>query len=230
MLIVLAIIVIFVLAVWFRAEEFRVYRIGDTARPQVLLLAGTHGNEPAPVDYLEGFAEWLEQHPEEMPTDVHFVIVPRVNAPAVAAGVRATGADYNRCWPDPEGAFCSPVRDLVDQSHLVIDLHEAWGFESRDPGSLGQTIYTTDARLRALVSAAVERLNAMPEVKNNEEMRWRQLPLLPPLPDGRALDEYCRARGIPYILIETAGQSDIVPIELRRAQCREALATLIGIC
>jgi predicted deacylase len=204
-------------------------RVGDPTKPTVLVLAGTHGNEPAPAHYLERLAAELEQRPARVPSDVHFGIVPRVNRAAMALGNRTglDGVDMNRCWPDPAGKYCSPVKTLVDRAALVIDLHEAWSFQNQDPGSLGQTIFTNDERLYPLVNETVHALNQ--NFGHDESLKWSRIGSLPALPDGTALDQYCESKKIPYILVEVAGQRDIVPRELRMEQCRVALGVLLGI-
>lgn len=222
-------IIIAILLAWLATPaRMMVYRLGDRSKPQVTVIAGTHGNEPAPGEYLERLACHLKQHPEEVPQDVHLVIIPRVNPVAVSRGVRGMTVggrtiDLNRCWPDSVGEYCSPIREEVDRSHLIVDFHEAWSFESRDTGSLGQTIYTSDTRLTPLIQHTIERLNRVaPEP-------WRAISALPVADGGGALDEYCVERRIPYILVEVAGQRDIVPKRVREHQCAVAIESLLGV-
>lgn len=186
-----------------------------TSKPTILVIAGTHGNEPAPSTYLKSI--------HTTKPGINLVIVPSVNPAALAAGTRSVGVDMNRCWPDIGGKYCSPIKDLVDHADLVIDIHEAWGFYLTDPESLGQTIFASDVKLYPLVDRAVSALNLQFCDK------WSRIDTLPAPTDGTALDQYCQSNKIPYILIEIAGQRDIVPREIREAQCQVALNALIGI-
>lgn len=196
---------------WYKSREpVKIYHFGDPEQPPVTFLAGTHGNEPAATEALERLAARLEKNPD---VAGHIAIVPRVDARASRRGVRSAGLDLNRCWPAPDGQFLSPVKALVDRSRLVIDLHEAWSFEFLNEGSLGQTVFAVNVP-RDPVARMVTRLNVLPEL-DRPEMKWKIMPRLPPLRDGHALDEYCEANRKPYILVETAGQRDVVPRAVR---------------
>lgn len=193
----------------------RVIYVGPPGAPLVTVIAGVHGNEPAPARYLEELARM-----QSAPPNVQFAFV-QANPAALLFGVRGIGGDMNREWDRP-----SKLRRLVDRSQLVIDMHEAWGFERVSPGSLGQTMYTADAGLEPLVDQAVARLNRdIPDVAH----QWQRLDALPALTDGTSLDMYCARLKKPYVLIEFAGQRDIQPPERRRAQCATALQVLLGI-
>lgn len=207
-----------------------IYIFGDRNMPLVTVIAGVHGNEPAPAFYLEELAAHLTAHPELVPRDKQLVIVAQANPAAIAADRRALikngyFEDLNRGWPDRNNKFLSPeIKKLVDRSSLVIDIHEAWGFEAHDPGSLGQTIFTTDPNLRFTVDTVIYQLNQIAGVEP-----YRQFYSLPEVDDGTTLDQYCERQQISYILIEIAGQNDIVAPVLRRLQCRVALQHLIRV-
>lgn len=219
--IALATLVIALLIVIFFRREPEIYFIGPADAPLVTVIAGVHGNEPAPARYLEELAHRLRD--EDLPPGVRFALVPRANPAALLLGVRDTGVDMNRVWGTNRMNH-SVLQRLVDRSRLVIDMHEAWGFERADPGSLGQTAYASDARLVSLVDQTVAALNERLEPRHH----WQRLARLPEL-DGTSLDMYCADKKVPYILLEFAGQHDIMPVEVRRAECALALQSLLGL-
>jgi hypothetical protein len=173
----------------------------------ILVLAGTHGNEPAPSEYL---SKNLEKYVDKMG------IFPEINENALLLGIRGN-PDVNRKYHVGGEREMSEINLTVAQmlknSRVVIDFHEAWGFHKCTPPSMGQSIYATPHamsifgdKIRALVSS----LN----VDENDKCKmWTLLTKVPPL-EG-SIDAYCIHHRVPYILVEMAGQNNIVKKEDR---------------
>ncbi len=201
----------------------RVYYFGTPGAPLVTIIAGTHGNEPAPALYLKEYV----RRAVEFPPGYMFAIVPVVNERAFEAGVRSTArqTDVNRLWPG--GPINSYLLPLVAASSLVVDFHESFGFSACQTPlggvTLGQTIYTNNSALVPLVDTVIDTLNS----RVDGCMSWQRLDALPPI--GGTLDEYCTEIGKPYILIEMAGQRDIVPLPVRFAQMQILLGEILGL-
>ena len=213
-MLIAVIIAILIILIWF--DHPHVHRRGGPLGPIVTILAGTHGNEPAPSLFLEQ----IVRNRDAFPRDSQFVIVPHVNPWACRFGVRSLWSDINRSWPSGH-RINRRLQSLIDRSDLVIDFHEAWGFNTCQPQSLGQTIYSNHTSRR--VTRAVDALNQ----HYSGCMQWRELDTLPH-EDG-TLDNYCTARRIPYVLVELAGQRDIVPRETRYAEMQILLRELADI-
>lgn len=123
--------------------------IADSGQPgpTALILGGVHGNEPAGA--LAAAQVCMFQ-----PVTGKIVVVPRVNAPGLAANLRYVpdgGGDMNRAYPPQDGATPAERmgKDIIAlmekyQISLLADLHEAHTFHKLDRTSLGQTLLFAD--------------------------------------------------------------------------------------
>lgn len=194
-----------------------VYYFGNPEGPLVTVLAGSHGNEPAPATFLRDYI----QHIVDVPTGLYFAIIPVVDERAFAARKRSVGADINRMWFS-KNKITDYLRPIIDRSALVVDFHEGWGFGACE-NSLGQTLFTTDPKLHTLLDATVQKLN----LQARDCMTWKRVDKLPHI--AGTLDTYCTSLGIPYILAELAGQNDVVPMGIRLEETQIILAELLGL-
>jgi murein peptide amidase A len=71
------------------------WHLGETHRPKVLLIAGMHGNEPAPTAILRTLRDGRSVH------GIDLWVVPAYNPDGLARGTRrnARGVDLNRNYP-----------------------------------------------------------------------------------------------------------------------------------
>jgi predicted deacylase len=191
-------------------DEFtlpQVYNFKSADSPKIVILSGSHGNEPGPGTYLENLdvKNWI-------PGD--YYIVPYVNIDAIMRNERTVNnIDINRSWPNGTNInkFLLP---LIKQADLVVDFHEGWGFHECNFTSLGQTLYTNTPQILGdcLKHIAFE-LKKFTE--NDLCTKWTILDSLPVI--RGTLDELCHKEEIPYILVEIAGQNDIQPLHTRAA-------------
>lgn len=211
-----AILLVLIFIYHSREEMPHVYFFGDPNDVLITVLAGTHGNERAPSLFLD----CIENHPK--PDWLQLAVVPIVNRRAFAEHTRYTvnQRDINRTWPD--GEINRYLRPLVDRSALVIDFHEAWGFNKCNGASLGQTVYTNDTRLRPVLDATIARLNR----HARGCLAWQRIDSLPAA--RGTLDDYCTRNDISYILVELAGQRDVVPLDVRFQEMRIIMSSLLS--
>ena len=197
-----------------------IYYFGPPNAPLVTILAGTHGSEPAPAIYLNDYIENMV----DPPTGYRFAIVPIVNKRAFEKGVRhlSSQPDINRTWPD-NYSINEFLRPLIEVSSLVVDFHEAAGFSSCQPTTLGQTLYSNTDKLYPLLDATAEKINQ----QALGCMAWSRIDTLPPL--NGTLDNFCRDINKPYILVELTGQKDTVPLEIRMEEMQILLNELLGL-
>lgn len=186
--------------------------------PRILLLSGTHGNEPAGTGELRRIAAELRVADRAGRLRGTVTIVPAINAPGLAAGTRTWyGIDLNRQYDtvDSTPVITRQILELCRQSDFVMDFHEGWDYHVRTPESIGSTITgTPDAAglARNMVAALNGTIaDADKKFKYVEEMYC----------DIKStLACACHKLGVPYLLCETTGQRDVQPLALRQAQVR----------
>ncbi len=117
--------------------------------PTVVIIAGLHGDEPAPPYAAEQIRHWpLRQG--------RLVVVPRANQPALGKRTRSTPgvprdvANANRNFPRteepkgaaPRGELAAALWSLLrhERPKWVLDLHEGTDVHKRNPKSVGRTI------------------------------------------------------------------------------------------
>lgn len=189
----------------------KVHRLENGSGPQYLIIAGTHGNESGPCGYLHRFVHRFPDLKAYLQSGTYWV-VPEVNPAAVRAGVRhlSLQPDINRSYPNGSAInrFMDPLLRAAD---LVIDFHEAWGYNRCQSNSLGQTLYTNDADLVPLLNTTAAALGARDS--DNLCGGWTVLDSLPPEPG--VIDTYMDQLNISYVLVEIAGQREIQPRWIR---------------
>jgi len=215
------IIFIFYLIVylWANRIDIMVYDSFQSG-PTVLIIGSTHGNEPAGTVAIEYI---IAKRLFSIQTG-RIIFIPKPNKLGYFLNIRylpyrITNNDLNRNYPRtkdevPKEPISSKICDIATQADFIIDLHEGWGFHRTNPNSLGSGLYPGDTRFAVrLAYAASEQLNASisdPKKKfvvgvNNH-------------PELNSLRSFCNLIKKNYILVETTGQNNIQPIELRRKQ------------
>ncbi len=140
---------------------------GPEPGPAVMVVGGTHGNEPAGWTAAEQLANLV-------PDRGRFLVIPRANTVAIDHFVRTFPelGDLNRLYPGrPDGLpmerLAWEITRLVGEYRVqvFIDLHESWGFyQDRvcpSTAFLGQTVAVANKPQAVdLLSPIVDRLNA----------------------------------------------------------------------
>ena len=220
-------------------QTIRAVQTRDDA-PRVLCVGGVHGNEPAGARMLESFLR--EERPRLVNGTIH--VAATANPCGLAAKTRFlpefSCPDINRAFPTtkagrdnadfdvPQAAELGQLTENVD---VVLDFHEGFDFASRKEHSLGSSItvhaFTNEERtaLFSAAEAAVQQLNARID---DAEKKWvvfdgdqRHVPL-------GSFAKFCRMMERAYVLVETSGQNDIQPIDLRIEQARVVLFHILA--
>jgi len=140
---------------------------GPEPGPAVMVVGGTHGNEPA------GW-QAAEQLTGLVPDRGRLLVIPRANVVAIDRFVRTLPelGDLNRLYPgQPDGLpmerLAWEITRLVGEYRVqvFVDLHESWGFyQDRvcpSTAFLGQTVAVTNkSQAVELLSPVVDGLNA----------------------------------------------------------------------
>jgi hypothetical protein len=198
--------------------------------PILLLLGGTHGNEPAGSIALEKI---LMSNLNLIKGKI--IIIPRVNKLGLILGQRwgfngFIPIDYNRNYPTFYNEYNSlnkinnQIIKLVNQSDFIIDIHEGWGWNKIQSNSLGSGLYSSNTLLSNLIgNETVKKLNE--EIfDNNKKFSFssnnKEI-------DG-TLSLYCKNINKNYILIETTGQNNIQPLNLRVEQINFIILNILN--
>jgi hypothetical protein len=197
--------------------------------PTLLLIAGTHGNEPAGTLGLESFANSGVKLSKGK-----IIIIPRVNKIGLFLGTRygfnaGFPIDYNRNYPNDRG---KPVGDYVNfqigkyvlDADFIVDFHEGWGFSSVEPESMGSGVYPTNTILAKSIGNKL--LSVINDTISDPDKKFTINFDSPRIPN--TLDAFAHAHNKNYILIETSGQNDIQPMETRVRQVLLVVNTVIN--
>jgi len=197
--------------------------------PTLLLIGGTHGNEPAGSIALENF---INNNPSISKGKI--IIIPRVNIIGLAMDVRwgfngFLPIDYNRQYPLTNSELAGDyinrqIIEYIKISDFVVDFHEGWGFNILVPESMGSGIYPSNTELAKKISNQI--LDNLNNTIIDENKKFTINFTSPRIQN--TLDYYCNEINKNYILIETSGQNDIQPLEIRTSQVLLVINTLIN--
>jgi len=189
--------------------------------PVILIVAGTHGNEPAASFY---FTNLLKSHFKV--SRGKLIIVPRINDCALKLNIRSIPliGDINRKYNNNNNNKVTSninkqIIDIINSNQIdfVLDFHEGYDFHKINKSSLGSTItYTRDksGKAKKIGTQIVEKLN---EIIIDEKKKFTLLDYNYKPIEGTLL-EYLSGFNISGILIETSGQNNIQPLETRFKQ------------
>jgi predicted deacylase len=204
-------------------------RTGAARGPTLLVVAGIHGNEPAPPLAARALVT------SEIDRG-RLVIVPEANRAALAKKSRHTpGArflDLNRNFPIPgrrsaRGRLASELWRLVERERpdFVVDVHEGFDFNRRNAKSVGSSVtYVPHARGGA--EAARLGRHLVRTVNETIDDPSRHFTLIAPGPEGSFARSVAEELGIPSLVLETTRVRQ--PLELRVAQHHLLLAEIVA--
>lgn len=196
--------------------------------PILLLVAGTHGNEPAGTLGLEAFIK-----SQVRLSKGKIVIIPRVNKIGLFLGTRygfnaGIPIDYNRNYPNDKqegvGDYINyQVGKQVLGADFIVDFHEGWGFSSVESESMGSGVYPSNTELAISIgNKLLEKINETIQEPGKKFTINFDSPRIP-----NTLDAFTNAYNKNYILIETSGQNDIQPMNTRVSQVLLAVNTVL---
>ena len=189
----------------------------------VLILAGTHGNEPGPAVALDELLKTGEIN--KLLPDGNYNIVPYVNIDAINKNMRHTALqnDINRSYYS-DTDINQYLLPFINTSSLIIDFHEAWGYHKcSNNESHGQTLNTNNVNLLPIIENVCYNLNKTYTGCD----AWTAI--YNPKPDKLygSLEQYTYHKHIPYILVEIAGVHDIVSLDERANQTKMVLEQIL---
>ena len=191
--------------------------------PNVLIVAGTHGNEPAGTVAIRKLFENLP-----LLAKGSITFIPAINPCGLKKNTRESpnlgpnkiGGDINRTYPvKPNGKPLSrqaeTVIKYVAEANYVIDFHEGYSWYRKHKSSVGSTL--TPNNFNNMDNIAKNIINKLNENITENYKKW-DVRLNMNCDIEKTLNCYCYNSQKPYFLVETTGQNDVQPIELRRDQ------------
>ena len=188
----------------------------------LLLIGGTHGNEPSGSVALFKFIKEMQDKKYNLKIG-KITIIPKPNKLGLLFNKRNLlhrlyNKDLNRNYPrnakekalDPISA---KIMDYVNKSDWILDFHEGWGYIYENKGSMGSGIFPGNTENS--ITMANNILTSINSAINSENKFGLEKEKHP---DIRSLKSYANYLQKNYILIETSGQNDIQPIEIRVEQ------------
>lgn len=201
----------------------------DFNNKHFFIIGSQHGNEPAPCLALSEIINDTNLHTK----GISMTIVPCANPMAIKHDLRSLWYylqyDINRTWIDYKQKINEYIIDHIinvkkqGKDIIVIDFHEAWGFhECTDGESLGQTIYSNNSIFHNKIKKIINNININ---INNKCMKWKLLQNKELFVGS--LEDFCNKNKLTYILVETAGQNNIINIEERKKVIKYLFHNLI---
>jgi hypothetical protein len=198
----------------------------------ILLLGGTHGNEPAGTESIKDFQKELNNK-NIILNRGKLILIPEVNYCALKLGLRLIPfiGDMNRKYPYKlnekiNNNIIKKIIELISISDFVIDFHEGWGFNRINKKSLGSTITPSTTNESMQMSKIIlkelnktiqdkdKKFTILTKIKfNNEEYDYNES-----IDIKGSLRYYMNIINKNYILVETTGQDNIQKLDIRMKQ------------
>lgn len=196
--------------------------------PTLLLIGGTHGNEPAGSIGLENFIK-----SNITISKGKIIVIPKVNKIGLIFDIRwgfngFFPIDYNREYPSNNNEIAGDyinrqIIEYIKISDFVVDFHEGWGFNILEHESMGSGIFPSNTELSKNIGDNI--LNKLNETISDNNKKFTISSTSPRIPN--TLDSYCNLIKKNYILIETSGQNNIQPLKIRTNQVLLVINTII---
>lgn len=184
--------------------------------PNILIVSGTHGNEPAGRIVIEEFLknDYFKQFKKGK-----IYVIPRTNKSGSMVGMRymlhnLLFPDLNRNYNDDgKEPISQRIINLIKEKQIdfILDFHEGWGFHTQNKKSIGSTLSATTPLSMSLAQNIINTLNSDIPVNKKFVLNGQKDHLF-------TLRNYAKKKQIHYLLVETTGQNRIQPIDIRKKQ------------
>ena len=211
-------------------DEFK----GSEPGPQILIVGGTHGNEPSGSRAIHNLKSNIKSGNITIKRG-SLIIIPDVNYYGLKFGIRWNPGnilhpDINRAYPtSPHGEgkcyITQKIKEIADKSNFVLDLHEGYDFYHNNHKSIGSTISPGPTELSLHVAENMK-LKVNKKI-SAEHMKFHIITHGEKDVIKGTLSEYCKCINKDYILIETTGQNNIQPLSIRVDQMTDSINVLL---
>lgn len=214
MSIIILFIFLFLIGVllFFTCHNLDIYTVKSKKKgPKILLMGGTHGNEPSGYLALLRLQNAFKKKKIKLNSG-EVTIIHNVNPCGYYLDNRhynivGKDIDLNRMY-GKNFPINKKIEPIIDKYDIVIDLHEGWGFISDKQGSIGSSIQSVNIP-KHHYDNILKLLNADIKVNYKKwELNTRRI-------IENTLRDYCIRKKKKYILVETSGQNNIQGMNIR---------------
>lgn len=213
-------IIVIILLIHTSCNMIKIHTISKSPSPKTLIIATTHGNEPAGYHALKNY---ITTDPEILKGTI--TIVPLVNTCGFFLSQRNNPAgnyDINRCYPD-QTYLNTQLAKLAREADYIFDLHEGYDFHKLNQNSVGSGIYAGKTKeAQHLSKVLTESLN---ETIKEDYKKFVNIEI--PSIKG-SLRDYADQITKHYILVETTGINHAQPLPIRVEQHTKIITDAIN--
>lgn len=179
--------------------------------PKILLIGGTHGNEPSGYLALLRLQNALKKNKLKLKSG-EITIIHNVNPCGYYLDNRhynivGKDIDLNRMY-GKNFPINTKIESIIDKYDIVIDFHEGWGFISDKQGSIGSSI-------QAINIPKHHYDNILKIINSDIKINYKKWELNTRRIIANTLRDYCIRKKKKYILVETSGQNNIQAMSIR---------------
>jgi hypothetical protein len=210
--------------------EYQANNFQKSKDPTILMIGGTHGNEPAGYYSLKKLICKLNLNEIKIKKG-RLIIIPAVNYCALKLNLRFIPliGDLNRKYPTKinekiNNPIIKKITNLIQESNFILDLHEGFDFNGRNILSMGSTLTHGDTEESLQLSQKI-----VEEVNKNISIEYKKFRIYTSRKDllnnnnlyrkrkniKGSLSYYTNNLHKDYILVETTGQNNIEPLSHR---------------
>lgn len=223
-LILFIIIYLIGIILFFGCSRFNLYQIKNSKPgPNVLLIGGTHGDEPASLSSLLIFKNLLKNNKIKLNYG-KLSIIYNVNNCGYYFNNRHYSVigkkiDLNRKY-DTGFPINKNIEKIVKNNDLIIDFHEGWGYLSGNKGSIGSSITINNYSIK-VIKNLIKKLNRNISNRNKKWKLNTDYKLI-----KNSLRDFCKNKH--YILVETSGKNNIQPLHVRVNQNLQIISHILN--
>lgn len=232
-------ILFYIFVMWYtnHCEKVETFVLDSKIKgPNILIIAGTHGNESGPCVGLEDLIKLFTKNKINLKRG-KLTIVPTINKcgrnlnlrfqPQKVLNLDFSNWDINRNYASRKGEegscdISNKIQTLINNSDYILDFHEGYSFNKLNPSSMGQTLYPglignskqIALRMKDKVNTSMKSIGEKDDYKYYDVVdNWPEI--------NGSLRKFANINNKPYILIEVAGQNKNQSLDEKVFQTKE---------
>jgi hypothetical protein len=206
----------------YKEPEYFIYK-GKEEGPTILIIGATHGNEPAGYFAIKEYMAKLNSQKLFLKRG-KIIFVPVVNYCGLQLNSRNhnTVGDINRLYGITNINIINKlIIDFTNTADFIVDFHEGFDYANNSSNSLGSTLTPSKTNLaETIANKVIENINI------NINIDYKKFKINKEKNIMGSLSDY--SVKLNYLLVETSGQNNIQPIEIRVNQCINIINTVLN--